>query len=204
VAKASLTKLAATLEDVVAVLPAGRAFAVVGGLAVSTRTEPRFTRDIDFAIAVESEEDAQQVVYGMQRAGFFVEAIIEHRTSRRMATARLRQGPKSPMVDLLFAASGIEAEVASSATREAVLGQPVPVACVGHLIAMKLVSFDEKRRPQDQLDLTALSQVADDAEWARAEAAVRLITERGFGRDRDLKAALEEWREQARVIRSGP
>jgi hypothetical protein len=30
-----------------ALLPARR-FAVVGGIAVSTRTEPRFTRDLDF------------------------------------------------------------------------------------------------------------------------------------------------------------
>jgi hypothetical protein len=140
----------------------------------------------------------------MQRSGFLVEAIIEHRTSRRMATVRLRRGPKSPMVDLLFAASGIEPEVTSSATKELVLGQLVPVARVGHLIAMKLVSTDDDRRPQDQVDLVALSKVADDAEWARAETAVRLIAERGFARDRDLKAALAEWRERARVIRSGP
>jgi hypothetical protein len=203
VAKASLTKLAATMEDVIAVLPAERAFAVVGGLAVSTRTEPRFTRDIDFAIAVESDEAAQQVVYRMQRCGFLVEAIIEHRASRRLATVRLRQGPKLPMVDLLFAASGIEPEVTSCATKETVLGRLVPVASVGHLIAMKLVSFDDKRRPHDRVDLTALAQVADEAEWARAEAAVRLIHERGFSRDRDLRAALDEWRELARVIRSG-
>jgi hypothetical protein len=202
VAKASLTKLAATMEAVIAVLPAQRAFAIVGGLAVSTRTEPRFTRDIDFAVAVESEEDAQQVVYGMQRSGFLVEAIIEHRASRRMATARLRQGPQSPMVDLLFAASGIEAEVAACATKEAVLGRPVPVATVGHLIAMKLVSTDDDRRPHDRVDLVHLSQAADDAEWARAEIAVRLIAERGFARGRDLAAALQEWRERARVIAS--
>ena len=202
-AKTSLTKLAATMADVVAVLPAERAFAVVGGLAVSTRTEPRFTRDIDFAVAVESEEDAQQVVYRMQRSGFLVEAIIENRASRRMATARLRQGPKAPMVDLLFAASGIEPEVAASATKEDVLGQLVPVALVGHLIAMKLVSIDDDRRPRDRADLVELSKAADDTEWARAVTAVRLIRERGFGRDRDLAAALEEWRERARVIRSG-
>ena len=201
-AKASLTKLAATMEEVVAALPAERPFAVVGGLAVSTRTEPRFTRDIDFAVAVQSEEAAQQVVYGMQRSGFLVESIIEHRASRRMATARLRKGPLSPMVDLLFAASGIEPEVTSAATKESVLGRLVPVASVGHLIAMKLVSFDDKRRPHDRVDLTALAKVADEAEWARAEAAVHLIHERGFSRDRDLRAALDEWRELARVLRS--
>jgi hypothetical protein len=139
----------------------------------------------------------------MQRGGFLIETLIEHLASKRIATVRLRRNPKSPMVDLLFAASGIEPEVAASATKETLLGQTVPVALVGHLIAMKLVSTDDDRRPHDRIDLAALSQVADDAEWARAEVAVRLITERGFSRGRDLAAALREWRERARVIRSG-
>jgi hypothetical protein len=65
-----------------------------------------------------------------------------------------------------------------------------------------LPAFDDERRPRDRADLVELAKVADDAEWARAEAAVRLIHERGFNRDRDLRAALDEWRERARVIRS--
>ena len=190
------------MEAALAALPAQRPIAVVGGLAVSTRAEPRFTRDIDFAIAVESEDDAQRVVYEMQRNGFLVEAVIENRASRRMATARLFRSPRSPMVDLLFAASGIEPEVASSATKEMVLGQLVPVATIGHLIAMKLVSTDPDRRPHDRIDLHQLSQIADDTEWARAETAIRLIQERGFSRDRDLAAALQEWREHARSLRA--
>lgn len=201
-AKATLTKLAATMQEVVAALPPQLPFALVGGLAVSARTEPRFTRDIDFAVAADSEEQAQQIVFGMQRSGYLVEAIIEHRATRRMATARLRRDDKAPMVDLLFAASGVEPEVATAASAVTVLGQTVRVAQVGHLIAMKLVSTAEHRR-RDESDLAELAQVADDAEWARAEAAVRLIAERGFARGRDLAGALAEWRERARVIRSG-
>lgn len=38
----------------------GRDFALVGGLAVSVRTEPRFTRDIDLVVAIdEAREDLQ-------------------------------------------------------------------------------------------------------------------------------------------------
>lgn len=33
----------------------GFAWAVIGGLAVSVRAEPRFTRDVDLAVAVESD-----------------------------------------------------------------------------------------------------------------------------------------------------
>ena len=36
----------------------GVRFAVVGGLAVSARAEPRLTRDADFAVAVASDEEA--------------------------------------------------------------------------------------------------------------------------------------------------
>jgi len=192
------------MAEVIAVLPDHHAFALVGGLAVSARALARFTQDIDFAIAVDSDATAEQVVFSMQRSGFLIETIIQQRSSGRLATARLCRSPKDPMVDLLFAASGIEPEVASAATQETVLRQLVPVASVGHLIAMKLVSTDDDRRPDDRRDLLELSKVSDDTEWARAEAAVRLITERGFSRGRDLTAALEEWRERARVIRSEP
>lgn len=192
------------MAEVIAVLAGHHAFALVGGLAVSARALARFTKDIDFAVAVDSDAAAEQVVFTMQRSGYLIETVIQQRNSGRLATARLCRGPKAPIVDLLFAASGIEPEVASSATRLSVLNHAVPVAAVGHLIAMKLVSTDDDRRPQDRLDLTELAKVADDAEWARAEVAVRLIAERGFGRGRDLVAALAEWRERARVIRSEP
>jgi hypothetical protein len=37
----------------------GRNFALVGGLAVSIRAEVRFTRDVDIAVSVENDEDAE-------------------------------------------------------------------------------------------------------------------------------------------------
>ena len=39
-----------------------REFAVVGGLAVSARAEPRLTRDADLAVAVDSDDDAEGLV----------------------------------------------------------------------------------------------------------------------------------------------
>ena len=47
-----MNAIARALRDFLAERPAGVGFALVGGLAVSARTEPRFTRDLDFAIAV--------------------------------------------------------------------------------------------------------------------------------------------------------
>jgi hypothetical protein len=40
----------------------GARAAVLGGLAVSVWTEPRFTRDIDVAVAVGTDADAERIV----------------------------------------------------------------------------------------------------------------------------------------------
>lgn len=46
-----------------------RSFALVGGLAVSARTEPRFTRDADIAVAVDSDAEAEAVVRRLRSTG---------------------------------------------------------------------------------------------------------------------------------------
>lgn len=38
------------------------AWALVGGLAVSVRTEPRFTRDLDLAVAVSNDREAESIL----------------------------------------------------------------------------------------------------------------------------------------------
>jgi predicted nucleotidyltransferase len=198
VAKApAVTKLARTLSAFIEACPDGRAFALVGGLAVSARTEPRFTRDLDFAIAVASDAEAESVVFALQGRGFTVVALVEHTTTHRLATARLRQNARAPFADLLFASCGIEPEIVDSASPLEILGLTVPVATVGHLIAMKLVSRDARRRPRDQQDLVELARVADDLEWKRAEVAIEVIQQRGFSRGRDLRAGLAEIRSLA-------
>ena len=54
-----MTSLEATLRQIQTDLTRARAaFALIGGLAVSARTEPRFTRDADLAVAVESDAQA--------------------------------------------------------------------------------------------------------------------------------------------------
>lgn len=191
-AKSSLT-LARCLGEFIAA--AGDAeFALVGGLAVSARSLPRFTADVDFALAVVNDAEAEAFIFSLSTRGFRPETILERKDGGSIATARLRQAATSPIIDLLFATSGIEREIVAAAERLVVLGHDVRVARTGHLIAMKLVSRDDKRRPMDRADLVALARVADAAEWARADEAVRLIEERGFQRKRDLSAALAELR----------
>ena len=192
-----MTNLARTLRELLESFPPDRALALVGGLAVSARTEPRFTRDLDFAIAVENDAEAESIVFGLQGRGFTVVATIEHATMHRLATVRLRQHARAPFVDLLFASCGIEPEIVGAASPLEILGVTAAVATVGHLIAMKLVSRDPKRRPRDQQDLVELAKAAGALEWKRAEASIELIAQRGFSRGRDLVAGLAEIRSLA-------
>ena len=183
------------LRDFLAVRPTDVASAVVGGIAVSVRAEPRFTRDLDLAVAVASDEEAANYVYRIRQHGYEIVSALEQTTHQRLSTIRLRREGRGPIVDLLFAACGIEAEIALAAEPiEIAAGLVAEVAQVGHLIAMKLVSRDPKRRPRDQQDLVDLASIADDREWQRAALAIELIQQRGFSRGRDLHAGLAEIR----------
>lgn len=183
------------LRDFLSARPADVAVALVGGLAVSARAEPRFTRDLDFAIAVASDDEAAHYVFRLRQVGYEIVTALEQTTRHRLSTIRLRRGGRGPLLDLLFAACGIESEIVQAAEPlEIASGVVTDVAQVGHLIAMKLVSRDARRRPHDQQDLVDLASVADDQEWQRAEAAIELILQRGFSRGRDLRAGLAEIR----------
>lgn len=189
VAEAALRQAAADLNA------AGASWAVIGGFAVGARAEPRFTRDVDFAVTVTGDAEAEQLVRRLQVRGYAVAAVVEHEQAGRLATVRLvRPGPgaRQVFIDLLFASSGIEDHVVKQAGPVEVLpGFIVPVAAVGHLIALKLLARDDARRPNDLADLNALLAVATPGELELARTAVTTITERGFNRDRDLPADLE-------------
>lgn len=173
----------------------GHATAVVGGLAVSARTEARFTRDVDLAVAVSGDTDTEMLVRQLIASGYGVVAMIEQEATGRFATARLvppGSDPDAVVVDLLFATAGIEPEVVAQATDlEIWPGTLGRVARVGHLIALKLLSRDPRRRPQDQVDLVALIAAADADERALAFEGARLIEERGFARERRLVEDLQ-------------
>jgi hypothetical protein len=64
-------------------------FALVGSLAVSVRTEPRFTRDADFAVAVPGDGEAEALIRHLRARGYEVAALVEQEAVGRLATARL-------------------------------------------------------------------------------------------------------------------
>ena len=137
-------------------------FALIGGLAVSIRTEPRFTRDVDCAIAVDDDRSAERFVAELVGIGYRATTQIEPDARGRLATARLR-GPADPdvTVDLLFASSGFERDLVARAERlELLPGLTCKVATVADLIALKLRARDDELQPLDRAELIALRRAA--------------------------------------------
>jgi predicted nucleotidyltransferase len=178
----------------------GFAWALVGGLAVSVRAEPRFTRDVDVAVAVENDAQAETLVMQLKERGLELLASLEQEATGRLATVRLaaRSSESGAVLDLLFASSGIEREIVMGADDlEIVPGVHAPVAQTGHLIALKVLSRDDTNRPQDLADLRALISAADPMDMTVAREGLKLIADRGYQRERDLDADLD------RLLRQG-
>lgn len=173
----------------------GARFALIGGLAVSAWGEPRYTRDVDLAVAVERDEEAEQLVHQLSKRGWELVVAIEQKKTGRLATARMRRTEdRKVMIDLLFASAGIEQEIASNA----VPIDGVSTARIGHLLALKTLSESEKRL-QDRIDIQELAKVATLEDWETADAMVRLIKQRGFHRGRALVTRLRRFRRARRA-----
>lgn len=197
VATIAMTELVRSLKQIVSDLAESNTrWALVGGLAVSAHVEPRMTRDVDVAIAVSNDQQAETCVVSLLRRGYTMESAIEQTSTQRLATVRLRpamSGEFGAIVDLLFASSGIEPEIVDRARDLEILPNLVaPIASVGDLIAMKLLSRDDATRPNDANDLRALVLAASTDELDIAREAAALVRERGFHRDRDLVKLLNE------------
>ena len=199
-----MIELAAVLLEIAEVLRrSGVGFAVVGGLAVGVRSEPRFTRDADLAVGLADDGAAQRLVRQLLGCGYRQLAVLEQVDTGRLATVRLvspqSHGANRFVVDLLFATTGIEDRIVAAAEPAEVLpGVVLPVARCGHLVAMKVLSASD-RRLQDRADLQALIRRCDPAELDVARQALDAIAKAGCARGRDLRGDLEEHLRLARL-----
>lgn len=167
----------------------GVPFALIGGLAVSLRAEPRTTRDVDLAVAVEDDAGAERVIRGLLGLGYRVVQQLEQDRAGRLASVRFTL-PNEPrfgiVVDLLFASSGIEREVVAAADELEILrGFRMRVATAAHLVALKILAG----RRQDRADVDALLRELDVPGQENVRAALELIARRGFDREKDLDRA---------------
>jgi predicted nucleotidyltransferase len=173
----------------------GDKWALVGGLAVSAQTEPRFTRDVDIVVTVLNDAEAEAFIRDLLSRKYRTIATVEQDATRRLSTVRFAPpGGDSAgvIVDLLFASSGIEPEIVAEAqVIEIMDGISLPVARIGHLLAIKILSRDDVNRPQDATDIQKLLAVSNDEELSVTKTSLGLIETRGFHRDKDLLADFE-------------
>ena len=145
------TRLLSTLEEMAGLFAQfGEEWALVGGLSVSAYVEPRFTPDIGVVVSVEGDREAEVFVQSWRHAGFTIASVVEQERSGRLATIRShRPGDEHrTVVDLIFASSGIELEIAAEARDlELAPALEVSVARQGHLVALKVLSADPETRP---------------------------------------------------------
>ncbi len=169
----------------------GKGFALVGGIAISALTVPRSTGDVDIAVAVADDGDAESVARAFMTAGYGVASLLEQDETGRLAGVRVHDAGTGVGLDLMFAMCGVEPEVVASSQQIEVLpGTVLPVASIGSLIVMKLLARDDRRRPMDADDLRALRESASDDDWSEARRLVELLAARGANRGRDLAADL--------------
>lgn len=164
-------------------------WALLGGLAVSVRAEPRTTRDVDVAVAVSGDRQAEQTIISLRSRGyreFPSGAVLERKDMDRMAGVRMLapgEDDHGLVVDLLFASSGVEPEIIAEAEiLEVFRGVAVPVIRRGHLLALKVLAG----RPRDLEDARTLLRYMDLDEVQKARETLVLIDRRGFHRGKDL------------------
>ncbi len=170
----------------------GVSFALIGGLALSVRAEPRTTRDVDVVVTVENDREAEAIVASLRDAGYRVGEFLEETTMNRLATVRLvapDEEETGVVVDLLFCSSGIEPEVVAAADwLEVSPGVEFRVAARGHLIALKVLAA----RDQDLVDAKTLLRFATEEDLVTARQALERIGELGLDRGTDLLESLAE------------
>ncbi len=186
--------LFSTLDEVVNDLKDLRvAWALVGGIAYQILVDARFTRDIDIAVAVSGDREAEKLIRDLRARGYQLhpQPQVEHLAANRLATIRLippggHHG--GVVVDLLFASSGIEPEIVGTAPEIEVLpGMRIPVILKEHLLAVKILAG----RPRDLEDASALLGTLGPLEIHRTREALDLIDRRSFARNKDLQRELD-------------
>ena len=198
-----MSRLESALREFVGHLAAlNTPFAIVGGLAVSARTEPRFTRDADVCVALDTDAEAEALIQQLRARGYEILALVEQEAAGRIATVRMVSGERQAggvIIDVLIASSGIEREIVEAAEIiDLFEGLPVPIASVPSLVAQKVLARDDAQRPQDRLDIAKMLEIALAEDLVETERLLGLIEARGFARKRDLVEDFRRLREEHR------
>ena len=141
-----------TLADAATWLAAENiAYALIGGLAVSLRGQPRVTADVDMVIAVDVER-ALLLVAALEHSNFRPLFADVTDVVQQSFILPLRHRRTNVKVDLAIGLSGFEQQAIARAERLSVAGTMVSVATAEDLLIMKAMAG----RPQDDVDLRGL------------------------------------------------
>lgn len=167
-------------------------FCLVGGLARGFYAEPRGTKDVDFAVAAESDARVDEILRGLRFSGFREREMFFHKATGALATARFTLGEDKTRMDLLFATSGIESSVVQHAVEKKIsAGVFVPVVSLAHLLAMKCIAG----RAQDIGDIAVLLPGASREELVLVPTLIGLAPAEKSAR------GLEVWRFASEAVR---
>lgn len=133
--------------------------AVVGGVAVSLLSRPRFTQDID-ALVWLSERDWEPVLAAARNFGIVPRIEDALGFARRTRVLLLRHAASGVEIDLILGGLALEQQVVEGARIIDVGGVTVRLPRVEHLLIMKAIAH----RPRDQQDVASLLDAHPDAD----------------------------------------
>ncbi len=183
--------LTGTLHDVAEFLNVqGIAFALIGGLAVAVRGEPRSTLDVDIIVDCDVER-ALELVTQLNESNFRplfegVEQVVK--TGLLLPLVHQRFGIK---VDIAIGMSGFEQDAIRQSTMTAIGASNIPVVRSEYLIVMKQLAA----RPRDIDDIAKIFiRQGKHLDWNLTK---RLASQLGEAVSDDLLGPLTELRNRS-------
>lgn len=186
-----------TLADAAAFLEACRVpFAVIGGLAVSIRGQPRMTVDVDIVIASDVDQ-ALALVAKLPESQFRplfqdVESVVT-----RAFILPLRHRSTNVKVDISIGLSGFERQAIARAEQTNFAGLKLPVVQAEDLLIMKILAS----RPQDEQDIQGL--IVAQGERIDWEYCLRTAKDLGEAVGQDLAARVRLLRDSVAPFMNG-
>ncbi|MGD9635818.1 MAG: DUF6036 family nucleotidyltransferase [Pirellulales bacterium] len=147
--------------------------ALVGGLAVALRGQPRATIDVDMILATDVD-DVLDLIARLPASPFLPLFVDVEEIVQASLILPLRHRDTGVKVDMAIGLSGFERQAVERAQLCDVAGTKVPVATAEDLIIMKSLAA----RPRDQQDLEGLVVAqASSIDWSYCEHVARELGE---------------------------
>ena len=177
--------LRTTLTDALSLLGGRRIpAAVIGGLAVSLRGQPRMTVNVDLAVLADVEQTLA-LVHDLEATRFLpLFAGVEEVVGRSFILP-LRHRSTGVRVDLALGMSGFERQAVERATAVDLGGTPVPVVTPVDLLVMEALAG----RPRDEDDMRSI--IATQGESLDWDACLDLARRLGAAIDVDIVSRLQ-------------